>query len=246
MTDTWGVALIVLAAALLLILARSKRKPEPKFRPIQALTRLHRAVGLSVEDGTRVLLALGGASLLTRSVGSALAGLGLLREISQKTSVSDRPPVAVAGEPALALLAQDTLLAGYQAAGAAEYYQPVTGRLAGMTPFSSAAGTIPMLLDEQVSATAMIGHFGVEAALLADSAERSQILVIGGSDDPAGQAALYAAASEALVGEELFAGASYLGGSRMQSAGLTVQDILRWVVITLLLAGAALKLLGGI
>jgi len=242
--DLLGLGLVGLSTLFLVLLARIRRAPSARLRLIPGLTRLYRAFGLSVEDGTRLLVALGGNSLLTRNGGSALAGLGMLREVSQKASVSDRPPVAVAGESALALLAQDTLQAGYRAIGASEYYQPVTGRLAGMTPFSSAAATMPMLDDEHVSAAALIGHFGVESALLSDAAERSNVLLLGATGDPAAQSVLFATASEALIGEELFAAPAYFASSSVPAASLAVQDILRWLIIVGLLLGAALKVLG--
>jgi hypothetical protein len=242
--DGLGLGIVVVAAGLLFLLALTGRKRAARLRAIPALSRLYRAVGLGVEDGTRLLIALGNTSLLNKSAASALAGLALLKEVTQKTSVSDRPPVAVAGEAALALLAQDTLQTGYRLAGAAEFFQPGTGRLAGMTPFSSAAGTMPMLSDEQVSGTALVGHFGVEAALLADTAERGNILLIGGSDEPAAQAALYASATEILIGEEIFAGAAYMGRNPSHVASLTVQDVLRWIVIAAVLAGVGLRIFG--
>ena len=239
-----GLGLVVLSGALLLILSLIKRKSIPKLRAIPALTRLYRAVGLSVEDGTRLLIGLGGDSLLTQSGGAPLAGLGLLRYLTEKTSLSDRPPIAASGESALALLSQDTLEAGYQGAGAGEYYQPTTGRLTGMTPFSSAAGMIPILHDEGVSATVLVGHFGVEAALLAEAAERENTFLIGSSDALSSQAALFASAHEILIGEELFAASTYLGAGSSHSASLTVQDVLRWIIILVLVGGAVLKLIG--
>jgi hypothetical protein len=239
-----GLALVVISAFLLLILSLAKRKSSPRLRAIPALTRLYRAVGLSVEDGTRLLIGLGNASLLTQSGGAPLAGLGLLRYLTEKTSLSDRPPIAAAGESAIALLGQDTLEAGYQGAGAGEFYQPTTGRLTGMTPFSSAAGMMPILHDENVSSTALVGHFGVEAALLAEAAERENTFLVGSSDALSAQAALFASANEALIGEELFAASTYLGAGPSHSASLTVQDVLRWVIILVLLGGAALKLIG--
>jgi len=242
--DLLGSILVVLAAALLLAFFPLARKGFPKLRGIPALSRLYHAVGLSVEDGTRLLISLGGPSLLTKSAAAALAGLGLLRDTTQQTSVSDRPPVAVAGETALALLAQDTLSSSFRAAGAPELFQAVSGRLAGMTPFSSAAGTIPVLSDEHVSAAALAGHFGMEAALLADASEREGIMLIGATDDPAAQAALFVSAAETLIGEEVYAGAAYVGGRAPHVASLAVQDILRWVIIVGLLAGAGLKILG--
>jgi hypothetical protein len=242
--DLIGLGLIGLSAILLLALSMIRRKSPPKLRPIPALTRLYRAVGLSVEDGTRVFVSLGRASLLTPRGAAPLAGLATLRHLAERTSLSDRPPIAVAGESSLALLAQDTLEAGYQAAGAGEFYQPTSGRLTGMTPFSAVAGALPILRDESVSAGVLVGHFGMEAALLSDAAERENMFLLGASDDLSSQAALYASAQETLIGEELFATSAYLGAPASHMASLTLQDILRWLIIVALLAGAVLKLLG--
>jgi len=239
-----ALALIGISAILLLILSRLQRKAPPKVRAIPALTRLYRAIGLSVEDGTRLLIGLGNTSLLTGNAGAPLAGLAVLRHLTERTSLSDRPPVAVAGEAPLALLAQDTLEAGYQSAGAGEFYQPTTGRVTGLTPFSSAAGTIPIMHDENVSAAIFMGHYGIEAALLADAAERGNAFAVGASDDLAGQAIWYASAPETLIGEELFAASAYIGATPSQTASLTVQDILRWLIIVALVVGAGAKLVG--
>lgn len=239
-----GLVLVILAAGLLLLFLFLQRKSAPKLRLIPALARLYRAIGLSVEDGTRLLIGLGNTSLLTGHAGAPLAGLGLLRQLTERTSLSDQPPVAVAGEAPLAILAQDTLESGYQAAGAGEYYQPANGRVAGLTPFSAAAGTIPILGDESVSAAVFMGHYGVEAGLLADAAERDNALAVGASDDLAGQAVWFGAAPEALIGEELFAASAYIGGTPAQTASLTAQDVLRWIIIAALIVGSGLKLLG--
>jgi hypothetical protein len=239
-----GLGIVGFAAVLLLALSLIKRKSPPIWRVIPALTRLSRVVDLSVEDGTRLFVALGRASLLTSRGGAPLAGLALLRHIAERTSLSDRPPVAVAGESSLALLAQDTLQAGYRAMGAGDLYQPSSGRVSGMTPFSAAAGAIPIICDENVSASMLVGDFGVEAALLADVAERENTFLLGASSDISSQAALFASAQEPLLGEELFATGAYLGSNVSHAASLTVQDILRWLIILALLAGAALKLIG--
>jgi len=144
----------------------------------------------------------------------------------------------------LALLSQDTLKAGYQATGADELYQPTTGRLSGMSPFSFAAGAMPVVRDENVSANVMLGDFGPESALIIESAERVNIPTLGGTDDVSAQAVLYAAAQEPLIGEEMFAAGAYLGAGPAHSASLTVQDVLRWLIVLFLLVGAGLKFLG--
>ncbi|MFZ1041041.1 MAG: DUF6754 domain-containing protein [Anaerolineales bacterium] len=239
-----GLGIVGFAAIFLLALTLIKRKSPPIRRVIPALARLSRAVDLSVEDGTRLFVALGRTSLLTPRGGAPLAGLSLLRYIAERTSLSDRPPVAVAGESPLALLAQDTLQAGYQAMGAGDLYQPGSGRLSGMTPFSAAAGAMAIIRDENVSASMLVGDFGVEAALLADVAERENTFLLGASSDISSQAALFASAQEPLLGEELFATGAYLDATTSHAASLTVQDVLRWLIVLALLAGAALKLMG--
>jgi hypothetical protein len=235
---------VILSAALLVFFSFTRRNSPPKLRPIPALVRLFRAIGLSVEDGTRLHASLGRGSLLSARTGSTLAALAMLRYLAERTSSSDRPPVATTGDPVLGLLAQDTLKAGYQAAGADDLYQPTTGRLSGLTPFSFAAGALPVIRDENVSANVMMGNFGPEAALLIESAERVEVPTLGGSEDLAGQAILYAATPEPLIGEELFAVSAYLDAGPAHTASLTVQDILRWALIVILTGGALLKLAG--
>ncbi len=235
---------ILLSIFTLLGLTFLRRKAPRTFRPIPAFNRLYRLLGLSVEGGTRLHVSLGRGSLLTARGGPSLAGLAMLRYLTERTSVGDLPPVATTGDPALALLTQDSLKAGFQAAAAEDLYQPTTGRLTGVTPFSYAAGTMPVISDENVSASLLVGGFGPEAALITDASLRAGSPVVGGTDDLAAQSILFASSQEPLIGEELFAASAYLSSDPSQAASLTLQDILRWILILVLLGGALLKLVG--
>ena len=237
--------IIILACALLLFaITLWRRKSPATLREIPALSRLNRILGLSIEDGTRLHISLGSGSLLDARGGSALAGLSMLRHIAENTSVSDKPSVASAGDPTLGLLTQDTLQAGYQAAGVEESYMPTAGRVTGLSPFGYAAGAMSILQNENVSANIMIGHFGPEVGLLTETSDRENVTMIGASDDLTGQAVLFANTPDALIGEELFAASAYLEAGASHVASLTVQDILRWFVILALLGGTVAKLLG--
>lgn len=236
--------IIAVSAFLLLMVTIWKRRSPSVLREIPALTRLYRMIGLSVEDGTRLHISLGHGSMLESRGNSALAGLAILRAIAEKTSVSDKPPVASAGDATLGLLTQDTLQAGYEAANAAEAYSPTSGRVTGLSPFSYAAGAMPITSNENISANIMLGHFGPEASLIADASDRENVVVIGASDNLTGQAVLFAHTQNQLLGEELFAGGAYLGAGASHAASLTLQDLLRWLIILALLAGASAKFLG--
>ena len=244
MTQIFGLALLLIAALLLLALTFIKRKTPATFREILSLARLRKSAGMAVEEGTRLHVAVGRGNLTGQYGASGLAGLALLRQVSEQASISDRPALASAGDATLAILAQDTLNSAYKAAGAEELYQPSNGRLTGLTPFSYAAGTMSLVRTEQISTNVLIGDFGPEAALIADAAERENALTVGAAGAPGAQAVLFAAASDPLAGEELFAAPAYVGRDPAHRASLQVQDALRWIVILALLGAAALKLAG--
>lgn len=236
--------LLALAAVLLVGLTLWRRRSPATLRPIDAYERLNRSVGLAVENGTRLHISLGRGSLFTARSGSALAGLAMLRRLSERTSVSDRPPIVTSGDAPLTILSQDTLQSGYRAAGAEDQYRFSTGRLTGLSPFSYAAGTMPIMHDENVSTNVFIGDFGTEAALLTEESDRGNSNVIAASDNLSAQAIFFASSQDPLIGEELFAAGAYVGAGASHQASLNVQDILRWLIILAILIGAGLTILG--
>jgi len=236
--------LVIIAALLLLAITYLRRKAPAVLRRIEAFERLNRAVGLSVENGTRLHISLGRGNLFTARGGSALAGLAMLRRLAERTSVSDRPPIVTSGDASLSILSQDTLQAGYRAAGAEDQYRASTGRLTGLTPFSYAAGTMPVMRDEMVSASVVIGDFGSESALMVEAADRDDSNLISASENLSAQSILYASAQDPLIGEELFASGAYVGAGVSHEASLQVQDILRWLIVLAVLGGALLKFAG--
>lgn len=215
-----------------------------RLRDIPAFHRFRRAVGLSVEAGRRLHISLGRGGITNLPGGATFAGLTMLECCTRAASISDCPPVATSGEGITAVLSQDTLRNGYASLGAERHYDPANGRLSGLTPLAYAAGVMPDLHDEQVSASIFAGHFGSEVGLLVEAAERAGSLTVAGSDNLSAQAVLYAAAQEPLIGEELYAGGAYLGAGPAHAASLRMQDVLRWVVVGLIILGAMLKLVG--
>jgi hypothetical protein len=238
-----GIAIVLLGALLIgFFYIRHRAQPYLGLRPIRAYQALRRALNLSVEDGSRVQVSLGSADLLSTRNASALAGLTFLQKVAQLSSISDRPPVATSGNSSLAILSQDTLRTTYQAAYAEGEYDPAQGRLTGLTPFSYAVGTLPVIHDEQVSTNIVVGDFGPEAAYIADAVEQTGCFLLASSNGLPAQSILYAGAQEPLVGEELFAGGAYVEASPIHAASLHAQDILRWGIIAALVIGSIIKL----
>jgi hypothetical protein len=144
----------------------------------------------------------------------------------------------------LAILAQDTLKSAYRETGLIDQFEPTSSQLAGVTPFSYAAGGMEMVGDKKSSTNFLIGSFGAEVALLTDRSERSGNLTLAGTDNISAQAILYATANEPLIGEELYAGGAYVDAGLMHTASLRAQDAIRWLLVLVILVGIMLNLLG--
>lgn len=214
------------------------------LRKIPAFVRLNRAIGLAVEAGSRLHISLGRGKILSTQSAVGYVGLSILERIARSASISDRPPIATSGEGTLGVLSQDTQREAAKYLGVE--YDPMRGRITGLSPISYAAGTLLTIQEEEMGANMLIGSYGSEVGLITDAAERKESMTLGGTDNLSGQAVLFATAQEPLIGEETFAGGAYLGAGPMHKASLYAQDILRWLLIALIILGAILKLLGAV
>lgn len=246
MAELLGLGLLSLFVILMLGFAvLGRRHPWGGLRPIAAFSRLAHAVGLAVEDGSRLHLSLGHGDLTGPRSAAAFVGLSMLARIIRVTSESDSPPVTTSGNGALAILSQDTLRRAYAEMGASDQYDPHAGRMAGLTPFSFAVGTMPIIRDEAVSANVLAGSFGSEVALITEAGDRVEGFTLAGTDSIPGQAVLYATAEGPLIGEELYAGGAYLNAGGLHTASLHAQDVVRWLLVVLIVGGGLYNLLKG-
>lgn len=235
-----------LTLALMLLFSAWKLNERRTFRSIKAIQRLQRSIEVSVEDGSRLQVSLGHGGLLGPQSAAALAGLTLLRQLAEIAADSDQPPVATSGDGAVMLLAQDTLRTTYGRLGIRDQFNYQLAQTTGLTPFSYAAGTLSPILDRHVLASALVGHFDAEGGLIAAAAQRSEGFSLGGSDSLSGQAVLFAAADEPLLGEEVFAAGAYTNAGTAHQASLRTQDALRGLLIVLIILTALAPLFAGL
>jgi hypothetical protein len=239
-----GLLFVFLFVALLLGLGATSRGVKRELREIPAFARLASGIGAAVEAGRRLHLSLGHGGILGQPGASTFMGLSILQRIARTASVSDMPPIATSGESVQAILSQDVFQSVYQTIGAESQFDPNSGQLTGLSPFSFAAGAMPVVFDQQVSLNVLAGSFGSEAALIADAAERAGSMTLAGSENLTAQAVFYASTEAPLIGEELFAAGAYLQAGASHNASLMTQDIFRWLLILVILAGAAARLVG--
>lgn len=240
-----GLVFVLIFFGLMIMFAASGRsQPGVKLRRISAFVKLRRMIGLAVEAGSRLHFSIGRGGIIGTESASAFIGLSILERLARSASTSDNPPIATAGDGATGTLAQDTLRGTYTRIGLGEQFDPTTGRVTGLTPFSYAASTIPLVGDEKTGANILIGHFSSEVVLITDASERSNNMTLAGTDNLPAQAVLYASAQEPLIGEELYAGGAYLNTGIMHDSSLRTQDVLRLALIVVIIIGTLAKLMG--
>ena len=237
---------IGLALTLLILFALFGKSTRRTIRTIKAFRELRRTIELSVEDGSRLQISLGGGGLLGAESAAAFAGLSLLRQVANIAADSDQPPVATTGDGMLLLLAQDTLRHTYRRLDISDQYHLRLARATGLTPFSYAAGTLPLILDRSVSASALVGSFGEDVGLITAASQQAGAFSLGGSGTMNGQALLFGSAQEPLIGEEVFATGAYMDAGAAHQASLRAQDVLRWLIIIALMLTALSPLFSGL
>ncbi|HEY4718411.1 MAG TPA: DUF6754 domain-containing protein [Anaerolineales bacterium] len=216
------------------------------LRSIKAFRELRRTIELSVEDGSQLQISLGSGGMLGAESAAAFAGLTLLRQVALIAADGDQPPIATSGDAVLMLLAQDTLRHTYRRLNISDHYHLRLSRATGLSPFSYAAGTLPLISDRTVSASALVGSFGDEAGLITAASQQSGAFSLGGSNTLNGQALLFGSAQEPLIGEEVFATGAYMDAGAAHQASLRTQDVMRWLVILLLVLTAIYPFFAGL
>lgn len=240
-----GLAVVLLFGVLIGVYSskRVRTRFPVSFRKIEAINRLKRAVGMAVEDGSRLHVSLGSAQLNDPSNTSAFVGLNVLHRVGQLTSTSDLPPTCSTGSGGLSILGQDTLKATSIETNTRAFYDPDHASMTGATPFSYAIGAMETLNGSDVKGNILVGNFGVEAGLLCEAVEPER-LSITGSDSIVAQSIFYAYTKDTLIGEELYALPAYLAASAVHQASLRVEDLFRFGVGVVLVIGALLALAG--
>lgn len=244
-TGFTGIVVVVLFLGLMIFFSIiNKNRENPNLRPISAYRRILEEINVSVEDGTQLHVSLGRGGVTGPESAAGMAGLSLLKQVIEKSSMCDHPPVVSTGNPVLSILAQDTIQGTSKAISVAEQLKNPSGELIGVTPFSYAAGTLTTIRDSNVSANVHTGWFGNEVVWLTTAGERQSSPTIAGAAQLPAQAIIYASASEPLLGEELYASGAYLGAGTMHQASISAQDVIRWIIIFLVLGSVLLNLFG--
>jgi hypothetical protein len=242
--DFVGLAVLLIFAVLIGVFsarATRRRATPPVLRRVEAYHHLPETVGQAVETGRRLQISLGTGTLGQASTAATLAGIAVLDQISAAAAISDKPPIVTSADGGSMLLAQDTLRNVYARQNALGRYDAFSAQVPGLTPGSFGAAQTTLQKDEAVAGTLLIGSIGTEAVLLTEAGQRLGVTTLAGSDNLAGQAVLFATADHPIIGEDLFAGGAYVGGTPAHIGSLQAQDVVRLLIGAAVILGVVLR-----
>ena len=235
---------LVIAASFLLVLGSRRKLSREHLRVIPAFVRLRKALSLAIEAGTRVQISVGRGGVFYLPGAATFAGLRFLKRIFRRAGISDRPPMALNGDPLVDILSNDVIRRTERPGETGRTSELPASQLTGLTPFSFAGGALTQIASERATATVLAGHFGTEIGLMIDSADSTGAQVFAASEGMTAQAVLAAMVDDPLLGEELFAAGAYLEEDQEILASLRIQDFVRWCLALVILVGIALRYLG--
>lgn len=239
-----GLALLLLLLPALFFLAfRVRAGKAGRLRPLPGLEELSRSVGRAAETGQPLHVSVGVGGIAGSATAETWAGLAVLDALAKEAAVCDTPLIVTVADPTALPVAQDILRRAYLHSGNPEDYDPTQVQFIAPLPLAYAAGVAGILERESLTANIMIGSFADEYLLMGETGARRGLHQTIGAADPRALPFVYATASEALIGEEIFAGSAYLGQGPIQVASLLLEDWVRWALLLVILGLAVFRIL---
>jgi hypothetical protein len=215
------------------------------LRRIPAYESLPLLAADAVESDHRLHFSFGHSALGAPSTVTALATAEVFYRMAQRVVVAQQPPMITLSNAITLPLAQDTLRRAYAYRQRLDQWHSTYAIWfpQGQQSLTFAAGAASLSADREVHGSVLLGRYGIELALLGESALRRDQMLTAHSDLLEGQAIAYAQADRVLLGEELYVGPAYMGGSALERGGVVALEALRWLVIGGILLEALLSVL---
>lgn len=235
---------VTLALIILLFIYNHLRKSKsvPNLRRIAGFERIKYLVDAAVESGRPIHLSLGLGAINAPGVVDSTVGLTVLEYIIARAEGLRQRNDITCGEA--------TLLASLLGTVPDDEPHPSDRDrhadgiyYCGSDPLLYANGVVQHLGWRRPQANLFVGYTGAECLYIAGSPAAHQIQQAGGASSPLAAALLYAATSEALIGEEVYAARAYLHRPA-DVKSLIIQDGLRYIILLAVIGGVILATIG--
>ncbi len=234
------VTLIVLCAAMILGIRKSRNGKVPQIRQLAAVDAIDEYIGRSVEMGRPVHFSAGVGNLTVRGAPVTMASLSFLSYISEVCARYDCGLVVTVAQGDVYAASDEVMKAAYLRAGKPEMYTPDMLRFLSAIQYVYAGGVVGTINREDVSANIMIGHYANEALFIAEEAHHAGCVQIAGTTNEYQIPFFVAACDYVLIGEEIFAAGAQMSGDHAELGAITGQDFAKVLAIGFCILGSIL------
>ncbi len=235
------VFLIIFSGAVLLYTRWAKSGKKLFIRKIPGVDAVEEAVGRATEMGKPVLFIPGISDVEEIETIAAISILGRVARITAQYETPLRVPVRY---PMVLAASQEVVEQAYIEMGKADSYDKDTVRYVAGEQFAFTATVNGMMMRERPAANIYMGGFFAESLLLAETGNAAGAIQIAGTARPEQLPFFIAACDFTLMGEELYAAASYLSHEPLLLGGLKGQDFVKVIIIIAIIVGTILVTFG--
>lgn len=242
-----GLIIILIVVLILLVcyLLRNRLHLIPLFQNNPRQKDLNSHLIEAYESGSIVHLDAVQADETSPVNASSLIALEAAEMLSHRFSAADQSPMVTGNSPLVHTIMRDVAAEGFRKAGLENEFEPEKIEFAGFDSHLHQAVALSVLEDETMPLHVNVGTIGAEIALQ-DMMFRGEEAILLAGDDLTGQAVGMVVADDLSIGEELFELPARLQVKQNEyriEPALLAMDVLRWVFLAALAAGAVMILL---
>jgi len=238
----WGklnnlVLALIFSAIVVTFIEIAKRRPGLFIRKIAGLEAIDEAIGRSTEMDRPVYF-IHGSGLVSDL--SAIASVNILSHIAYRTAEHDSRIHVMNQDPIVTAVSQEVVQQAFTEAGRPDAYNPDDVSLTAYEQFAFVAAVSGMMVRQQPGAIFILGYFGAESLLLAETGSSTGAIQVAGTDAYTQLPFFITTCDYTLMGEELYAASAYLSREPRLLGSLRGQDVGKAFIMVALLIGTIL------
>ncbi len=227
---------LVICAAILGMILRSRGGRQPFIRRIPGLTAIDEAVGRATEMGRPMLLVsgLGELEVIT------LQALAILAHVARAAARFGNRILVPVYTPSVIPVAEEAIRESYNAEGRLENFRPEDIMFLSDRQFAFAAGVAGLINREKVAASFLFGLFFAESLIMAENAHQVGAIQVAGTPSTTQIPFLIAACDYVIIGDEFYAATAFLTREPTLVGSLVGQDIGKALILLVCVIGVVM------
>jgi hypothetical protein len=229
------VFLLILAFLLWYYLGKAMKGEAEKIRPLAALDAIDEAVGRSAEMGKPVLVTYGYPDRIDPAI---MAGLETVGYVAKVASEKNCEVIVGVGPTRTLPIAIENYRTGCMEAGRPELFNADNVYYFTHEQRAYISGMFGLINNRDPGAYIGVGWFWVDCVHVGTQVRREGLFGIGGVEKYDAGAWFFITMNYTAIGAEMYALAAAMSGDPTAIAGITSEDVLKWISNLLIIVGA--------